>query len=61
MKDKCVDCENTYHPKDDYCRRCEFEETKMKFIDELTETKGFKAMIRILDWVSKKLERMCSR
>lgn len=57
MKDKCVDCENTYHPKDDYCRRCEFEEAKWKFIDELAETKVGKLMIRFLDWLSRKLER----
>ena len=56
MKDKCVDCENTYHPKDDFCRRCEFEEAKWKFIDDLAESKVGKFMVKILDWLSEKLE-----
>lgn len=51
MKDKCISCKNIYHPKDDTCRKCEFEETKRNFINELSETKMYKFMIKILDWL----------
>lgn len=57
MKDKCVDCENTYNPKNDYCRRCEFEEAKWEFIDELSKTKVYGFMIKILDWLTKILRK----
>ncbi len=56
MKDRCVDCEKSYHPKDDFCRRCEFEDAKWKFIDELAETRAGKFVIRILIWLAKILE-----
>ena len=55
MKDRCISCENTYNPNNDYCIRCQFQEAKSKFIEELVRTKIFKQMERFLDWLSKKL------
>ena len=54
-KDKCIDCENTYNPNNDYCIRCQFQEAKRKFIEELMRTKVFKLMERFVDWLSNKL------
>ena len=58
MKDKCINCENIYHSKDDTCRRCKLEEVKRNFINELAETKVYKLMIRILDWLDNVLSKM---
>ena len=57
MKDKCVNCEKDYHPKDDFCRRCVFEEAKWKFIYALTQTKVALLMYRFVDWLSRKLRK----
>ena len=54
-KDKCIDCENTYNPNNDYCIRCQFQEAKSKFIEELMQTKVFKQFERFVDWLSNKL------
>ena len=55
IKDRCIDCENTYNPNNDYCIRCQFQEAKSKFIEELMRTKVFKQMERFVDWLSNKL------
>ena len=55
MKDRCIDCENTYNPNNDYCIKCQFQEAKLKLIEELMRTKVFKQMERFVDWLSNKL------
>lgn len=55
VKDKCVDCENTYNPKCDFCRRCELDEIKMELLDELAKSWLLKQMVRLLNWISKVL------
>ena len=55
IKDRCIDCENTYNPNNNYCIRYQFQEAKSKFIEELMQTKIFKQMERLVDWLSKKL------
>ena len=55
MNDKCIDCDNTYNPNDDYCIKCQFQEAKLKLIEELMQTKVFKQMERFVDWLNKKL------
>ena len=55
MNDKCMDCDNTYNPNDDYCIKCQFQEAKLKLVKELMQTKIFKQMERFVDWLNKKL------
>ena len=55
MKNRYIDCENTYNPNNDYCIKCKFQEAKSKFIEELMRTKVFKQMERFVDWLSNKL------
>lgn len=57
MKDKCIDCENTYNPNNDYCIRCGFEDAKKAFWDEIEKTKLYKWMISFVDWLSNVLSR----
>lgn len=57
MKHKCENCNNTYHPKDDCCIRCDFREAVDELVEDLLETKVGKFMIRIVDWVNEKLEK----
>ena len=54
-KDKCIDCENTYNSNNDYCIKCQFQEAKLKLVEELMRTKVFKQMERFVDWLSNKL------
>ena len=57
-KDRCIDCLKEYHPKNDLCRKCEFEESKWYFINKIAETKTGKLIIRFSVWLSKILERI---
>ena len=51
VKNKCISCEIIYHPKDDNCRRCELEEVKRDLTNQLTKTKVYNFLIKILDWL----------
>lgn len=57
MRSKCVNCEKNYHPKDDFCRKCDFQEAQFKLIDALMETKVAKLMGKLLTWLNRKLRK----
>lgn len=56
MKDKCINCENTYNANDDFCIRCEFKDAKMEFWNAFEKTKLFRVLIKILEWLEKRLK-----
>lgn len=57
MKDKCLDCENTYHSKADECRRCELGEAKKELWNEIEKTKLYKYMVSCVEWLDNILTR----
>lgn len=58
MKDKCLDCENTYHSKADECRRCELSEAKKELWNEIEKTKLYKYMVSCVEWLDNILTRL---
>lgn len=62
MRNKCLNCPDysyvTDENRDKICYRCDLEDTVNEFKSTLKETWIYKDMVKLLDWLDDKLERL---